>query len=91
MSEGGNPYSAPKARVASRDPGPGSPYKAVAIGLAVDVGGSTVAGVALSLLYSIVLGAMGTSAAEITELVDLIKSLRGVDGVLEVERTGRAG
>jgi len=55
--------------VGSRDAGPGSPYKAVALGLAVDVGGSTVAGVALSLLYSIILAATGTSAKEIAELV----------------------
>lgn len=60
-----NPYAPPDAKLADPAAAPGSPIKAVAIGLAVDLGGSIVASILLVLAYGIVLGALGVSAEEI--------------------------
>jgi hypothetical protein len=64
-----NPYAAPKARLGGGDAPPGAAWKAVILGLVVDVGGSTVAGIALVLLYGMALGASGASAEEIAEQI----------------------
>jgi len=54
-----NPYAAPGSDV--RDPikPPGSPVKAVALGLLADIGGTFVGSIVLSIVYGIVLGASG--------------------------------
>jgi hypothetical protein len=49
-----NPYSAPAAKLADPAPRPGSPYKAVGLGLLTDFGGTF----ALSMLLTFVYGAM---------------------------------
>lgn len=60
-----NPYAPPDAKLADPAGRPGSPIKAVTLGLAVDLGGTIVATVILALGYGIVLGASGSSAEEI--------------------------
>ena len=60
-----NPYAPPDAKLADPAARPGSPIKAVTIGLAVDLGGTVVATVILALAYGIVLGALGATAEEI--------------------------
>lgn len=62
---GNNPYAPPDAKLADPAGAPGSPVKAVAIGLAVDLGGSIIATLLLAIAYGIVLGALGVSAEEI--------------------------
>jgi len=64
-----NPYAPPDAKLADPAAGPGSAAKAVAIGLAVDIGGTTIATVILALAYGIVLGALGASAEEIEAVI----------------------
>jgi hypothetical protein len=60
-----NPYSAPQAKLADPPPRPGSPYKAVALGLATDFGGTIALSVVLALVQSTMLASSGMSAEEI--------------------------
>ncbi len=60
-----NPYAPPDAKLADPAAAPGSPIKAVAAGLAVDLGGSIVSTILLAIAYGIVLGTLGVSAEEI--------------------------
>lgn len=64
MTDSQNPYTPPEARVKD-EPSPGSPIKAVLVGLAVDIGGSIAAGVVLTLVYGILLGSAGATPEEI--------------------------
>jgi hypothetical protein len=57
-----NPYTPPEARLADPDDEPGSPLKAVSIGLAVDFGGTFLTSFVLVFVYGVMLGASGTSA-----------------------------
>jgi len=60
-----NPYAAPDARLADTIAAPGSPIKAVLIGLGVDIGGSVVATLILAIAYGMFLAASGASQEEI--------------------------
>ena len=60
-----NPYHPPEAPVADRDERFGSPVKAILVGLAVDIGGTVVAGTALAIAWGVVLGSGGASGEEI--------------------------
>ena len=60
-----NPYGAPQAKLADPAPQPGSPYKAVLLGLAADIGGTIVLSILIALAYGIQLAAYGSSAEEI--------------------------
>ncbi|HEX7810946.1 MAG TPA: hypothetical protein VF460_03470 [Burkholderiales bacterium] len=64
MTESQNPYTPPDARVKD-EPGPGSPIKAVLVGLAVDIGGSIAAGIVLTLVYGVLLASTGATPEEI--------------------------
>ncbi len=61
-----NPYTPPEARVADPENEPGSPLKAVGIGLAVDIGGSLMTSLVLGMVYGAMLAASGASAEEVT-------------------------
>jgi hypothetical protein len=60
-----NPYGAPQAKLADPPPRPGSPYKAVLLGLAADIGGTIALSILIALVYGIQLAAYGASAEEI--------------------------
>jgi hypothetical protein len=60
-----NPYASPKANVALPDEKPGSPYKAVALGLLVDIGGSIGSSLLLGMLYGVILMTSGASPEEL--------------------------
>jgi|SRR6185436_19903911 hypothetical protein len=60
-----NPYAPPEATVHDLPPRPGSAFKAIALGLAVDVGGSLIATVILALIYGAALGAAGVRREDI--------------------------
>jgi len=60
-----NPYAPPEATVHDAPPRPGSAFKAVALGLAVDIGGSLIATVILALIYGVALGAAGVKREDI--------------------------
>jgi hypothetical protein len=60
-----NPYTPPETRVADPENEPGSPLKAIAAGLAVDIGGSLATGFVLAMLYGAMLAASGASAEEV--------------------------
>ena len=54
-----NPYEPPRSNLQRRNTEPGSIPKAVAIGVAIDIGGTLIVSVAIAIIYSIVLGAQG--------------------------------
>ena len=60
-----NPYAPPDASVHDLPSKPGSPFKAVAMGLLVDIGGSLIGTIILAVLYGIALGAAGAKREEI--------------------------
>ena len=60
-----NPYAPPDAKLADPAATPGSPLKAVTLGLAVDLGGTVIAAILIAAAYGIVLGALGASTEEI--------------------------
>ena len=60
-----NPYAPPEATVHDLPPRPGSVFKAIALGLAVDVGGSLFATVILALIYGASLAAGGVKREDI--------------------------
>jgi hypothetical protein len=60
-----NPYSAPGAKVADPAPGPGSPYKAVLLGLLTDFGGTFALSITLAFVYAITLAGSGMPQEEI--------------------------
>ena len=67
-----NPYGAPQAKLADPAPRPGSPYKAVALGLATDFGGTIALSVVLAFLQSVMLASGGMTAEEITASLQTI-------------------
>ena len=60
-----NPYAPPEATVHDLPRKPGSAFKAVALGLATDIGGTLAATVILALIYGAALGAAGVRGEEI--------------------------
>ena len=64
MTDNQNPYTPPEAKLED-ERRPGSPMKAILVGLAADIGGSLAAGILLTVVYGIVLGASGASPDEI--------------------------
>lgn len=54
-----NPYEPPRSNLQRRNTEPGSIPKAVAIGVAIDIGGTLIASFAIAIVYSIILGARG--------------------------------
>jgi hypothetical protein len=60
-----NPYGAPQAKLADPASQPGSPYKAVLLGLLTDFGGTIALSVLIALAYGIQMAAYGASPEEI--------------------------
>jgi hypothetical protein len=60
-----NPYGAPQAKLADPAQRPGSPYKAVLLGLLADFGGTIVLSVLIVIAYGIQLAAYGMTPEEI--------------------------
>src|SRR5262245_65964164 len=60
-----NPYAPPEATVQDQPSKPGSAFKAIALGLAVDVGGSLIAAVILAAIYGAALAATGVPREDI--------------------------
>lgn len=60
-----NPYAPPSAAVQDLSERAGSPLKAIALGLLVDVGGTTVGSLLLGAIYGIALAASGASLDEL--------------------------
>jgi hypothetical protein len=71
MTPNDNPYSAPKSRVAGSDAAPGSAFKAVGLGMAVDIGGTLVATTLLGVIWGAVLVATGTSMEELQAIASI--------------------
>jgi hypothetical protein len=67
-----NPYAPPEATLQDPPPQAGSAFKAIALGLAVDIGGTLVAGAILAFVYGMVLAASGTGAEEIAASMSTI-------------------
>jgi hypothetical protein len=60
-----NPYSPPEASVQDLPSKPGSAFKAVAMGLLVDIGGSLIGTIIIAVLYGIALAAAGVKREDI--------------------------
>jgi len=60
-----NPFKPPDARVRDQPPRPGSPLRAILTGLSVDIGGSLLVGIVLSLVHIAVLAGSGLSAEQV--------------------------
>lgn len=60
-----NPYSPPNAELADQPAPAGSPIKAVLIGLAIDIGGSTALSIVLAIVHAMELSSSGMSATEV--------------------------
>ena len=68
-----NLYAPPSAEVRDPPPQAWSSSKAVFIGLLVDIGGSTIASLLLSVVYGIVLGASGMTTEGVMEEIGQIR------------------
>lgn len=73
-----NPYRAPAAVVADQDRPVGSPVKAVIFGVLVDLLGSTVATLALMLVYGVFLASSGADPQEIERTATQLDPLSGI-------------
>jgi hypothetical protein len=62
-----DPYTPPKAPIGEPARAPGSPWKAVLAGLAIDIGGTLVAGIVLAALYGFSLAGDGASDSQIAD------------------------
>src|SRR5438045_9611498 len=60
-----NPYNPPSAVLTTPANKPGSPIKAVFIGLLVDIGGSMAASLIVGIIYGMALAVSGASSGEI--------------------------
>jgi hypothetical protein len=60
-----NPYTPPDAALADESRPPGSPWKAIGLGLLTDIGGTLVASMVLAIVFGIVMGAQGHGPEEI--------------------------
>jgi MFS family permease len=61
-----NPYSPPTADIANPREEPGSPIKAIVLGLMVDIGGTLISGLAFGFVYAVVLTVQGDSPEAVT-------------------------
>jgi hypothetical protein len=62
-----NPFAPPEAPVADHPtPKPGSALKAILLGLAVDIGGTLIASLAIGIVFSLSLASSGASEGDIT-------------------------
>jgi Ca2+/Na+ antiporter len=73
-----NPFKPPDARLRDTPPEAGSPLRAILAGLAVDLGGSMLAGIALSLFYAASLAGSGLSQAQVDEAMKNVAPTSGV-------------
>lgn len=73
-----SPYQAPKASVADVEAAPGSPVKAVIFGVLIDVGGSLVVGILLTVGYGIVLAASGVPPEDLERVMSNPEPLSAV-------------
>jgi MFS family permease len=64
-----NPYTPPTALVADPPAKPGSPTKAICLGLLVDIGGTILSGTIFGILYAMALTAQGMSPEEATTAI----------------------
>jgi hypothetical protein len=64
-----NPYGAPRAKLADPPSRPGSPYKAVALGLLTDFGGTLVLVNAIAFVYGVALATAGVPQEEIVQML----------------------
>jgi hypothetical protein len=62
-----NRYQPPRARIDSRDREPGSIPKAVATGALIDIGGTMLGSIVITLIYSVIMGFQGHSNTEIEQ------------------------
>jgi hypothetical protein len=60
-----SPYAAPAAKLSDPAPRPGSPYKAVGLGLLTDFGGTIAVSIVVAFVYSVVLAGAGTAPEDI--------------------------
>jgi hypothetical protein len=60
-----NPYGAPGAKLADPAQRPGSPYKAVGLGVLADFGGTFAVSIVVAFVYGVVLAGEGTSPEDI--------------------------
>jgi len=67
-----NPYKAPTAPVKDALPPPRSPIVAVLAGLAVDIGGTVVAGIVIAIVYAIILASQGLDAEKIQTVLSTV-------------------
>jgi hypothetical protein len=65
MSGERSPYEAPQSKLSDPPPRPGSPYKAVALGLATDFGGTFALSIVLAFFYAMSLASSGMPQEEI--------------------------
>lgn len=70
----GNPFQPPQASLVEHSAKPGSPVKAVLLGLAIDVGGSVLLGVVLAMAYAFSLAAKGLSENEIKQAMETLSN-----------------
>lgn len=73
-----NPYRAPQSPVSDRDRPRGKPVRGIAVGIAVDIVGSTVAAFVLMFAWGIWLAASGADAEQIQEAVQNVDPLSGI-------------
>src|ERR1051325_6632749 len=73
-----NPYAPPEATVHDLPPKPGSWFKAIALGLATDIGGTLVATAILALIYGIALAASGVKREDIGAILAALSALLGI-------------
>lgn len=67
-----SPYKAPAAKLADPAPTPGSPYKAVGLGVLTDFGGTLIFTNAVAFIYGVALAASGTPQEEIVEAITAV-------------------
>ena len=64
-----NPYGPPQSKLADPAPRPGSPYKAVALGVLVDFGGTFALTTVLAFIYGFTLAASGMAPEAIAQAI----------------------
>jgi hypothetical protein len=64
-----NPYQPPRARIDSRNREPGSIPKAVVTGAVIDIGGTMLGAIVITIIYAMLLGMQGYSAAQIDQVL----------------------
>lgn len=61
-----NPYSPPNSRVKDPPPSPGTPFRAVALGVLTDIGGTIISGIVIGMIYTVMISASASSPDEVT-------------------------